>query len=263
METLWSIRRPVGELRPGDHCWLAYGSPEERSHVVGAFTRAGLDSGEKVVHAPGRTVPAGRNGSGLAPEALLTWVKDATAQAMRQGHRGVRIVADLSWALDHPQGLESLSEFERGLDLLVGESAQVIAVCQVDRRRCGPADLDALGALHGGAVAADPEFEDDVLRIDRTFHPPGLAFTGELDAFRHSALVRVLGTARAHAKDGELHLDMSGLVFMDLGALNILADTAARPLHDRAIVLDRMPPHLRGIMDAVGWHMLPGVRLGA
>jgi hypothetical protein len=55
---------------------------------------------------------------------------------------------------------------------------------------------------------------------------------------------------------------MSGLGFIDLGALNILAGTAEHRAEGRPIVLDRMPPQLRAVLDAVGWHMLPGLQLG-
>ncbi|XVQ10171.1 STAS domain-containing protein [Spirillospora sp. CA-255316] len=158
--------------------------------------------------------------------------------------------------------LERLQRCERDLGLLLG-SGGATAVCQFDRRRCAPAELDALGAAHGIAVAPDPEFEDPVLRVVRTFQPPGLAFSGELDASRHTVLVQALAAVMTSAGDEEVHLDLGGLGFIDLGALNILARTAGQSGNRAPLVLDHLSPQLRTLLETVGWHMLPGLRLGS
>ncbi|MFC5748920.1 MEDS domain-containing protein [Actinomadura rugatobispora] len=290
METLWSVRKPgrpvckVGGLRPGDHGWLAYAGEAERHHVTGAFVRAGLAAGDAVLYLAGSapvTVPglppgngpvagaerlhvvaldraAGRPGAAAYPDVLLRTIAGELARA---GGRGLRIAADLTWALHLPDGLERLLRCERDIDLLIG-SGGATAVCQFDRLRCAPAELDALGAAHGIAVAPDPEFEDPVLRVVRTFQPPGLAFSGELDASRHSVLVQALATVMKSAGDEEVHLDLGGLGFIDLGSLNILARTAGHPGNRAPLVLDHLSPQLRTLMETVGWHMLPGLRLG-
>ncbi|GAA2434756.1 hypothetical protein GCM10010191_56620 [Actinomadura vinacea] len=288
METLWSVRRPVRELRPGDHGWLAYAGEAERRHVTGAYVRAGLAAGEAVVYIAGTapiTVPglppepvpdgllrvvaldrapaAGRHGPTAFPDVLLDTLTGEIARAEERGRRGVRIAADLTWTLRLPDGLETLLRCERDIDLVIGPSTRAIAVCQFDRSRCAPAELDALGAAHGVAVDPDPEFEDSVLRVVRTFKPPGLAFSGELDASRHAVLVQALATVMTSAGDQEVHLDLGGLGFIDLGALNILAQTAGHPDNRAALVLDRLSPQLRTVMETVGWHMLPGLRLGS
>ncbi|MFI0351885.1 MEDS domain-containing protein [Actinomadura sp. 9N407] len=292
METLWSVRRPVCELRPGDHAWLAYGSQEEQHHVAGAFIRAGLAAGEKVIYLAGAapvTVPrlpahellnvvsldraerhadhstghsTGHRAGHFDPGALVRTVAEAIGRAEDQGHRGIRIATDMTWAVRRPSGLELLLGCERRIDQAIGPSTRAIALCQFDRSRCTAAELEALGESHGVAVAPDPLFEDSVLLIERMFKPLGLALVGELDASRHAVLVQALSTVTADAVDREVHLDLAGLGFIDLGALNILADAAARTAGCGALVLDRMSPQLRTVMETVGWHMLPGLRLG-
>ena len=49
----WFARRPVRDLRPGDHAWLAYGSRQEQEHVIGAFIRDGLTGTDRVVYITG------------------------------------------------------------------------------------------------------------------------------------------------------------------------------------------------------------------
>ncbi|MFB4319707.1 MEDS domain-containing protein [Actinomadura sp. 21ATH] len=281
MESPWSVRRPVRELRPGDHAWLAYTGREEQHHVTGAFVRAGLDAGEKVVYLAGAApvtaprLPAherlsivalgrgGRYGRGghFDPAALVRAVAEAVRDGA-DGHRGIRIAADMTWAVRRPSGLELLLGCERRIDIAIGPSTRAIALCQFDRARCTAAELAALGASHGVEVVPDPEFEDSVLRIVRTFRPPGLALSGELDASRHAVLLEALTTAAAGAGGREVHLDLSRLRFIDLGALNILADAAAHADGRCPLVLDRMSPQLRTVVETVGWHMLPGLRLG-
>ncbi|MEW2356750.1 MEDS domain-containing protein [Spirillospora sp. NPDC029432] len=279
MESLWTVRRPVRELRPGDHAWLAYTGREEQHHVTGAFVRAGLDAGERVVYLSGAApvtaprLPAherlsvvalgrgGRRGGHFDPAALMRAVAEAVADAGDEDHRGVRIAADMTWAVRRPGGLELLLDCERRIDIAIGPSTRAIALCQFDRARCTAAELEALGGSHGVEVVPDPEFEDSVLRIVRTFRPPGLALAGELDASRHAVLLEALTTVAAGA-GREVHLDLSRLRFIDLGALNILADTAAHASGRGALVLDRMSPQLRTVVETVGWHMLPGLRLG-
>jgi anti-anti-sigma factor len=135
----------------------------------------------------------------------------------------------------------------------------ITAICQVDRRNLTEAELAALRAAHEVVVRPDPEFEDPVLRITRTFHPRGLSIAGELDAARHAVLAEAL-TAAADAP--ELHLDCAELRFMDLGALHVLADYARERAGRCSVILDSVPEHLRAIIDLVGWDGLPGVRLG-
>jgi len=284
METLVSVRRPVRELRPGDHSLLVYNCDEEQRHVIGAFVGDGLATGGKVIclaesaDAPLPGVPgapgarpqgltvvslqdvrrSGRFGPRVAMQALAREIK----RAEEAGFRDIRVAADMTWSLRLPGGLPELLENERHVEATISPSTCVIAVCQLDGRRMRPGDLDALRDAHSILAAPNPEFEDSVLRIVRTFRPTGLALIGELDASRHTILDEVLATLTRSVNGSEIHLDLSGLGFIDLGALNIFADVAKRRAGRGPLVLDQMSPQLCTVMETVGWHMLPGLRLG-
>ncbi|WP_307796613.1 MEDS domain-containing protein [Actinomadura barringtoniae] len=276
-----SVRRPVRELRPGDHSLLVYNCDEEQRHVIGAFVGDGLAAGDKVIcladtantpipgllglHPEGLTVVslqdvrrAGRFGPRAAMEALAREIK----RAEETGFRDIRVTADMTWALRLPGGLPELLENERHIEATISPSTCVIAVCQLDGRRMRPGDLEALRGAHSVQAVPNPAFEDSVLRIVRTFKPTGLALIGELDASRHSVLDEELAQLTRSVNGNEIHLDLSGLGFIDLGALNIFADVAKRRAGHGPLVLDRMSPQLRTVMETVGWHMLPGLCLG-
>src|ERR671914_2644639 len=52
MET-WFARRPVRDLRPGDHAWLAFRDRAEQEHVIGDFVHEGLSGTDRVVYITG------------------------------------------------------------------------------------------------------------------------------------------------------------------------------------------------------------------
>ncbi|MFD0688365.1 MEDS domain-containing protein [Actinomadura fibrosa] len=282
METLWSVRRPVRDLRPGDHAWLAYANEDEQRHVAGAFVRDGLLAREKVIYVAGSVkdavpgVPPGTpdellaflpsgppDGGRFDPVATARAVTDEIDRALAQGFRAIRVAAEMTWALRRPDGLDLLQAFERRIEQAVPPSTQITAVCQLDRRRCHRAELAALRAGHAVLVAPDPEFEDAVLRIVRTFQPAGLSLSGELDASRHSVLDQALASVISGCGTREIHLDLAGLGFIDLGGINLLTEVAGRHADPAHLVLDRVSPQLRAVMETVGWNMLPGLTLGA
>ena len=163
----------------------------------------------------------------------------------------------MSWAI-RDAGVAYLLECERRFGEAVAASTMITAICQIDRRNVTEDELKAMRDAHEVAVLPDPVFEDPVLRITRTFYPRGLSIEGEIDAARHAVFAEALT-----AVDGdEIHLDCAELRFIDLGALNLLARYAGSRAGRRALVLDRVPHHLRDIIDLVGWGRLPGVRLG-
>ncbi|MBW8483831.1 MEDS domain-containing protein [Actinomadura parmotrematis] len=284
METLWSVRRSVRDLRPGDHAWLAYVNQEERRHVAGAFVRDGLLAREKVVYlaAPGELIPgvvglpsadlltvvtmehlrteAGACGDADAAAAMRALAAEIVA-AERLGCRAIRVTADMTWAVRGPGGLDRLMACERHIERAVGPSTTVTAVCQFDQAGLTADELASVGATHSVLVTPDPEFEDSVLRIVRTFAPRGLALSGELDASRHMVLSQALAMVMAAGPAHEVHLDLKNLTFIDLGALNMLAEVAAARASG-GLILDRMPAQLRTVVDTVGWTTLPGLRIG-
>ena len=269
------VRRMVSDLRPGDHAWLAFAGEDERNLVVGSFIDTALAGEDKVVVLAGReeiTLPTGDRvtvvplsehpSQALDPRRPAQVLRTEIDRAQRAGYRGVRIVADLTWTLRTPGGAGLVLDCERHIEEVVGPSTSAIAICQVDRRACRPRELAALKDAHPVTVTADPDFADSVLRIDRTFHPLGLALSGELDAARHAVFGEALSQALARANGSPVHVDMAELKFIDVGALAMLARAAdARP-RGGPLVLDRMPAPVRSMVEMIGLDRLPGLRLG-
>ncbi|MFC5748918.1 MEDS domain-containing protein [Actinomadura rugatobispora] len=292
METTWFAKRPVGEVRPGDHAWLAYSGAEERDRVIGAFVGEGLEHDEKVVYVtdtpvedlPGmrlrtpldlheltgsrqlRVIPRERacldSAGRFSPERMLETLADEAAQTFGQGFRAVRITTDYTWVLNGP-GRSDLTQMlgcEHRFGQDVSPSTMAMAICQVARRACRPEELAALRDTHEVLVEVDPEYDDGILRIVRTFDPHGLRVEGELDPARHTAFGDRLG--RVARSRRPVHLDFSRLRFIDLGGLNLLVRQANVPGGERTLVLDELHPYVENVIETVGWHRLPGVVRG-
>ncbi|MFB4306394.1 MEDS domain-containing protein [Actinomadura sp. GTD37] len=290
MEAPWFAKRPVSAVRPGDHGWLAYNSPEERDRVIGPFVREGLETEEKVVYVtdlPAERLPGlgpgidldeclrsghlrvisrldaclDRSGA-FVPAMMLDTIGREVGEAFGQGFRAVRITTDYSWLLREPgTDLGRMLGCEHRVDDAVSPSTMAMAICQIDRRACPPDQLIALRDTHEVLVEVNPEFDDGILKIVRTFEPAGLRIEGELDAARHTVVAETL--ARVVAQRGSVHLDLSRLGFIDLGGLNLLARHATRLPAEGSLVLDHLRPSVQSVIDTVGWHRLPGLAPGA
>jgi anti-anti-sigma regulatory factor len=292
METTWFAKRPVSAVRPGDHAWLAYSGAEERDRVIGAFVDEGLDHDEKVVYVtdtpveelPGmrmrtrldlhaftrsrqlRVIPREQAcldpGGGFSPERMLETFAREAEQTFDQGFRAVRITTDYSWVMNAP-GRSDLAQMlgcEHRFGQDVSPSTMAMAICQVARRACRADELAALRDTHEVLVEVDPEFDDGILRIVRTFDPHGLRVEGELDAARHTVFADRLGRVARNRRP--VHLDFSRLDFIDLGGLHLLARQANAPGGERTLVLDELAPYVENVIETVGWHRLPGIVRG-
>lgn len=291
METPWFAKRPVSAIRPGDHGWLAYCAPEERDAVIGTFVREGLLNNEKVVYVtdapPGRLPGVGprhridvstfmRTGQlrvisrsdacldrrgGFEPAMMVDTLRREADEAFGQGFRAVRLTTDYSWALNGPErsGLGQMLGCEHRVGDAVSPSTMAMAICQVDRNACPRNALVALRDTHEVLVEVNPEFDDGILKIVRTFEPNGLRIEGELDAARHAVFSEKLSKVSTDRR--RVHLDFSRLGFIDLGGLNLLTRHATGPAAD-TLVLDHLPPDVENIIEMVGWHRLPGLTRG-
>lgn len=289
MET-WFARRPVRDLRPGDHAWLAFRDRTEQEHVIGDFMREGLSGTDRVVYITGagprelpgmvtryRTDPCAFTATGqlkiispqaacdtdgrFDPDRLLGAVEAEIGKAFAAGYRGVRVTGDMTWAVRQPGGYERVLGCERRMDATIAASTLAMAICQFGRQCCSPRQLSALKYTHEVLVEANPEFEDGVLRITRTFAPPGLRLEGELDGARHAAFAETLLSIADIDRD--VHLDLGGLRFIDLGALHLLTTFANRRRGGGRLLLDNLAPEPAALIDTVGWHRLPGLAHGA
>jgi anti-anti-sigma factor len=243
----------VDDLEPGDHACLTFSDADERLDIVAAFVRDGLERGDKVVcltdaldpaelsaELSGRGLPieastcSGQFGAAPSvsayvadgvfdPAQVLSGLRDRIDGALAEGYPGLRISADMVWALRPVSGLEQLLTFEvQFSELLASRPATV--VCQYDRVGFDAVSLAGSSAAHGRAVAAVTYHSDAVLRICRQHVPPGVRVAGELDYRGQDALTRAL--AEAVRLDNHLFLNLSQLSFIDVAAAGVVLQTA-------------------------------------
>ncbi len=289
---LWATRRSVSAMSPGDHGWLAYSSHEERDRVIGHFVREGFETNEKVVYvtdAPAERLPGigprhradvqaySRTGQlrvlsrrdayldrrgAFQPGRMAETIGREVEAAFGEGFRAVRLTTDYSWLLSEP-GRPDIGEMlgcEHQVGDAVSSSTMAMSICQIDRHACPPDELVALRHLHEVLVEVNPEFDDGILKIVRTFEPNGLRVEGEFDAVRYAVFAEQLTQV---SKDcHSVHLDLSRLAFIDLGGLNLLAQHAAVLPAGELLVLDHLPPDVESVIERVGWHRLPGLARG-
>ncbi len=286
----WFAERSVGQLLPGDHAWFSYSSDEEREHVVGAFVRDGLTTSEKVIYitdtepgelpglrsrgdpdpAPflrsGQLIVLSRSEACLTaagvfdPGRMAASLEGVLARAEREPFRGVRVTADMTWAMRQQSGHARMLDCEARVDAAIAPSTSAIAICQIDRRSCTHDELTALKETHEVLVGADPDFDDGVLSITRTFRPRGLRLKGELDGARHTVFFEALQAVTAQG--GEVHLDLAGLRFVDLGALSMMARTAMRMATRGRLLLDNPSPDVSQVVRLVGGMRMPWLEIG-
>ncbi|MFI0404671.1 MEDS domain-containing protein [Actinomadura sp. 3N508] len=291
MDTPWFAKRPVSGVRPGDHGWLAYSGPEERDRVIGPFVQEGLQTNEKVVYvtdAPPERLPGlgerhridvdayRRTGQlrvisrqeacldrygGFAPAMMVDTLGHEVDQAFDQGFRAVRITTDYSWLLTEPgSDLGQMLGCEHRVGDAVSPSTMAMAICQIDQHACPREELIALRDTHEVLVEVNPEFDDGILKIVRTFEPDGLRVEGELDAARHAVFAEQLTQVSKERR--RVHLDLSRLAFIDLGGLHLMARHATVLPASEPLVLDRLAPSVESVIEMVGWHRLPGLTRG-
>ena len=241
------------DLVPGDHACLTFSDRDERLDIVAAFVRNGLKSGDRVLCLTDDLTPDGLAAElaerGLPLDRPLAdgqlevassaaafvasgafdgdRVIDALARRMADaraaGYPGLRVAADMCWALRPVAGLEQLVAYEgRFTRLLAGSGAT--AVCQYDRRCFDPVTLAGVSAAHSHAVAAVTYHHDVVLRICRQHIPPGVRIAGELDYRGLDPLQNAL--SEAVRLDPHVFLNMTQLRFIDVAAAGVILRTA-------------------------------------
>jgi anti-anti-sigma factor len=258
----------VDDLRPGDHACLTFSDADERLDIVAAFVLDGLKSGQKVVCytdqvSPealtgqlvdrglpvGDAVAAGRLEMSSAGESYLAGgvfaadrVIDSLAaqisRSEREGYSGLRVSADMCWALRPVAGLEDLIAFETQVARLFA-GGRAIAVCQYDRDCFDPVTLSSITAAHGRVVAAVTYFDDALLRVCRQHIPPGIRVAGEID-FRHAdVLANAVG--EAVRLDEHVHVNLAQLRFMDAAAAGVIVQAAVGLAADQRMTVICQP----------------------
>ena len=88
---------------------------------------------------------------------------------------------------------------------------------------------------------------------------------GEIDIANHHLFAMVVDAVTNHVGDadtpqGEAHLDLADLDFIDVGGARVLVTAAAKRGPDDQLVIHHPPAMLVRILQ-VGWGQLPGLRL--
>jgi anti-anti-sigma factor len=258
----------VDDLRPGDHACLTFTDADERLDIVAAFVLDGLKSGQKVVCytdqvSPddltgqladrglpvGDAVTAGRlevsssgesylAGGAFDAGRMMDTLAAQISRSEREGYTGLRLSADMCWALRPVAGLQQLVDYESEVAQLFA-GGRAMAVCQYDRDRFDPVTLSSITAAHGRVVAAVTYFDDALLRVCRQHVPPGIRVAGEID-FRHAdVLSKALG--EAVRLDEHVHVNLAQLRFMDAAAAGVIVQAAVGLAPDQRMTVICQP----------------------
>jgi anti-anti-sigma factor len=103
----------------------------------------------------------------------------------------------------------------------------------------------------------DVLYESGLLQVARIYRPSGLRLVGDVDSFAVPVLAGALRTL-TDAED-DIHLQLSGLQFMDVAGLELVVSTARTMPGGRKVVIHALSPHLRRVMALVGWDATPGL----
>lgn len=103
--------------------------------------------------------------------------------------------------------------------------------------------------------------EPNVLRIKALPDEAGLVVEGDVDFRSLETFTQAIAAAiETDARD--VHVDLSGLNFIEVSGMRVLADAARRlSQQDRRLVLHGLAPHLRPVLQVVGWYDSSGVVL--
>jgi hypothetical protein len=116
-------------------------------------------------------------------------------------------------------------------------------------------------------------YDDGVLRITNSDNPPGLVIAGEIDESTYPGLVGALG--RFTDGPAEIHLSLGGVRYCDLAGLRAIvcvtggsgrgASDVGAPWdgsgYSKRVVLHKVPPQLKVVLEIVGWDSTPGLAL--
>jgi hypothetical protein len=86
----------------------------------------------------------------------------------------------------------------------------------------------------------------------------GLRLAGDADLSTRRALEKAL--APLAGRDADVHLELGGLTFVDVGAVTTLVRAAARCVPGRRIVLHDAPDSLRQILTLL-WGQVPAIEM--
>ncbi len=105
-----------------------------------------------------------------------------------------------------------------------------------------------------------PTYDDGLLKITWLTQAVGFRVEGIVDVASRSGLAAAL--AAAQQGHGDIHVDLSGVEFIDMEGLRTIARAARDLRAGRLLVLERVPSYVRVLLRAVNWDIVPGLRIG-
>lgn len=100
-------------------------------------------------------------------------------------------------------------------------------------------------------------YSDKQLLVSYTTSPVGIRFAGEIDVSNSQSVSSSIGGIEAPG--GDLHIDVTHLLFCDVSGIRALVSAAEAMPQGRRMLLHGMPPQLETVMRVVGWNQLPGL----
>jgi hypothetical protein len=104
----------------------------------------------------------------------------------------------------------------------------------------------------------DTVYADKQLVVARTTDPIGLRFSGEIDVTNSGAVARCVDLFSA--SDGDVHLEVTELIFCDISGIRAFVEAAEPPRHGR-LLLHGLPELLQTVMRVTGWADLPNLTI--
>src|ERR1700693_2539783 len=77
-------------------------------------------------------------------------------------------------------------------------------------------------------------YADKQLVVARTPNPAGLRFSGEIDVTNRNAVARCVGLFPGG--EGDVHLDVTELIFCDISGIRAFVEAAEAPRHGRLLL---------------------------
>ena len=284
----------LDRLRPGDHlCWSFREDTAFETLCAGYVSGAARDGDRVLVVTDSRTPDqvvgtldrAGVGASRLVDDGVLVvrttdehylpdgafdpsrttrrW-RDDIGAAARDGHRGLRVLADMRWTSRTPAaGLPALVQYEAELNSVFAEGfARVI--CAYDGRRLDRNGFARISQAHPATMPRDADVADRAdwwspllraawLDVDRR----RLALAGECDLSNREALRALLdGLTDPETGGADPVLDVHDLTFVDVDSAAVIVAVAARL--GRLRVVGARGPVLR-VLAFAGARRAPGL----
>ncbi|MDP9497114.1 MAG: MEDS domain-containing protein [Actinomycetota bacterium] len=156
----------------------------------------------------------------VVPEEQLAYLAEVSEQAMAVGHRGLRVLAELTALAGDPVRRRALLRYEHLADRYM-TTHRMTALCVVDRGRVGDEAAAGVDALHPSHMGSGPGSGFRLLPA-----ADGLRITGAVDAWDADRLGELLLAITAEGAEVRLHLEH--LQFIGARGLRVLAECRER-----------------------------------